>query len=63
MYLIVHELEPENMDIWLQRMDKTWYNFLVTSVCMLSRKYDELSELLAFGQKFAHQNGLKGGTT
>ena len=35
---VVHELEPEKMGIWLPRVDKTKYRFLVTSGCLLSRK-------------------------
>ena len=38
--------------------------FSVTSECLRSRKYDELSKSVAFGQKlryFTDQNGSKGG--
>ena len=50
--------------IWLRRLDRTLCRFLVTQgVCVLE-KYDELSELVAFGQKLSHftdQNGQKKG--
>ena len=36
--LIVHELEPKKMGVWLRWVDKTKYRFLVTSGCLLSRK-------------------------
>ena len=35
---VVHTLEPKEMGIWLWRVDKTQYRFLVTSGCLLSRK-------------------------
>ena len=60
--MLVLELEPE-INIYLRRVGKT-YRFLVTSGCLLSKKYDELSESVAFGQKlryFTDQNGPRGG--
>ena len=36
--IIVHELETKKMGVWLERVDKTYYRFLVTSGCLLSRK-------------------------
>ena len=29
--LLVHELEPKKIGLWLQRVDKTYYGVLVTS--------------------------------
>ena len=52
------------MGIWLRRVGKTQYGFLVTSGYLVLEKYDELSELVAFDQKlryFTDQNGPKGG--
>ena len=36
--LLVHELEPKKLGIWLRQVDKTQYRFLVISGCLLSRK-------------------------
>ena len=52
------------MSVWLQRVDKTWYRFLVTSGVYFLEKCAELSESAAFGQNlryFTDQNGSKGG--
>ena len=45
-------------------MNKTLYNSLVTPANNFQKKYDELSESIAFDQKliyFTDQNGLKWG--
>ena len=62
MFLLVHELEPKKMGIWLERVDKT-INIFGTLRVSLSRKYDELSKSLILGQElryFTHQIGPKG---
>ena len=62
---IVHELEPKKMDIWVRREDKTWYRFLVTSGCLLSRKVCWAVWIRSFWPKlevFYRSEWTKGGT-
>ena len=50
------------MGIWLRRVEKTEYGFLVTSGIYFLEIYDQLSESVAIGQKmryFTDQNGRK----
>ena len=57
-------MEPKKMRIWHLWVDKTQYRFLVTSGVYFLEKYDELSELVTFAQKFRYftdQSGRKGG--
>ena len=61
---LAHELESKKMGIWLRHVDKTWYGFLEPQDVYFLEKYDQLPELVAFGQKlryFTDQNWLKGG--
>ena len=62
----VHELEPKKMGIWLRRMDKTKYRFLVTSGCLLYRNVWGAIRISSFWPKievFCQPEWTKGGTT
>ena len=51
---------------WLPSRDKIQYRFSATSGCLVSRKYDELSQSVAFGQKlrdFTDRVDQREGTT
>ena len=62
---IVHELESKKMGVWLQWVDKTWYRFLVTSGCLISRKVCWAVWISSFWPKievFYRSEWTKGGT-
>ena len=64
--VIVHELEPKKMSIFLRRVDKPWYRFLVTSECLLSRKVWWVVWIGSFWpniEVFYRPEGAKEGTT